>query len=119
MLAPAWKGNTLEVKAEESGVQGSLWLQRECEASRNLKANGVTGERKENRTQGGSQFSTTALQAKVLTGFLYPAKLLIKGGLPHSNLENKRQRSNAYEILKKKKIRYRVYTQENKNPGSC
>lgn len=37
----------------------------------------------------------------VLTGFLYPAKLLIKGGLSHSNLENKRQRSNAYKILKK------------------
>lgn len=63
MLARAWKGNTLEVEVGESGVQGSLWLQREGEASRNLKANGMTGKRKENRTQGGSQFSTTALQA--------------------------------------------------------
>lgn len=63
MLAPAWEGNTLEVEAGESGVQRSLWLQRECEARRNIKANGGTGERKGNRTQGGSQFSTTALQA--------------------------------------------------------
>lgn len=97
MLAPDWEGNTLEVEAGGSGVQGFLWLRREGEASKNLKANGKEGKTKP-RVALSSQQQLCKL---VLTGFLYPAKLLIKGGLPHSNLENKRQRSNAYKILNK------------------
>lgn len=46
----------------------------------------------------------------VLTGFLYPAKLLINGGLLYSNPENRGQISKAYTILKRKNLLLSLYS---------
>jgi hypothetical protein len=46
----------------------------------------------------------------VLTGFLYPAKLLINSGLLYSNPENRGQISKAYKILKKKNVLLSLYS---------
>lgn len=114
-MAPVWEGRILE--SGRLGVQSDFWLQRECETGKDylrfcLKCKRVVEEGKKIRTQGHKVALSPQQQLckLVLTGFLYPAKLLIQGGLLYSNPENRGQISKAYKILKKNNLLLSLYS---------